>query len=129
MLAAASTDNPWTWQHGSKQHTKSENSCCVQPEWTLDVVLPLGATLTQIVNAVRGNKSASSNTTQTISLTANHVDQTLEPRGANYIEFGTHVNASTQVQPTLQAALPLAAQSSSRALSDTAQPAARSQQP
>ena len=61
------------------------------------MVLPLGATLTELVNAIRGNKTATSNTTQTIELVANHVDQVLQPHGANFVEFGTHVNASTQV--------------------------------
>ena len=54
--------------------------------------------MTEIVNAVRGNKTADGNGTQTISLIANHVDQTLEARGGSSVQFGTRVNATTQVR-------------------------------
>ena len=72
----------------------------VQPEWTLDIVLPLGATITDLVNAVRGNRTAgpTNTSTQTTALIANHVDQTLEARGGNSVQIGTRVNATTQVR-------------------------------
>lgn len=73
----------------------------LQPKWTLDVVLPLGASLTQLVNVVRGNRTGTEGTgsdgTQTIPLIANHVDQTLEADATNSVAFGTRVNATSQV--------------------------------
>ena len=62
------------------------------------MVLPRGATLTQVINAVPGNETTEANGTQTLTLTANHIDQTLEAHAANYVEFETHINATSQVR-------------------------------
>ena len=70
----------------------------IAPGWKLDIVLALGANLTELVNAGGGNETARTNKTRTVELIANHVDQTLEGRGGNSVEFGTHINASSQVR-------------------------------
>lgn len=63
------------------------------------MVLPAGATLTQAINAELTDVTDRTNATQTLALVATHVDQTLEPHAGNYIEFETHLNATSQVPP------------------------------
>ena len=63
--------------------------------------LPLGATFSNYRNAVPGNTTITSNTTELIELIASYENQVLQPSGASVVLFQVQVNATTQVCTSL----------------------------